>query len=270
MEISTTNPAAPTGVTPTEVPLGITSTTTQSGGPVNIKPSLSKSLMINTSVYIGKFTITSSTSIGTSVFTFTTKYPLGDFDNRYNNNSQANSTIQYFVPWSLVPAFYSKQCKIEYELEFVPVKVADCRALLDIIYNYDDGVAMPSDPLLYLANDTETIKLDSQNEPLNMVIPQFFMTENIQTDTFRAIKSLAPTHRENIQPAFLPTTSIEVRIRNPYQPNLTQPTSFEVLVFLKPIVTSALAIGGKSGVANQFPDSDFYIPTPYFLNKRTF
>jgi hypothetical protein len=269
MEVSTTNPAPPTGITPTEVPLGITTATTVTQGPVNIPRTPATSLSLNRPIYIDKFTITPSNVTGQQVYAMTTKFPFGDFPNRYNQNAQEDDTIQFFVPWSLIKAFYSKQCKIDWEMELVPVKVADSRVILDVVFGYDDGQAPPSTQLLYLANDTVSFKLDSQNEPIKIMIPQFWATEVVQTDTFRARQVTAPLFANVIQPAFLPTTNVVIRIRNPYQPNLIQPDTFEVLVFLRPIVTTALAIGGKSSVVNRLPDIETHIPVPYFLNKST-
>lgn len=265
MEVSTTNPAPPTGVTPTEVPLGITSTTTTSGGPLN--KGMNKTAMFNLEegLYYGQFTVNKTDALGQSVFEWVSWSPLGPTANEYNTVNDGNNS-RFFVPWELMTAFYSKQVKIDWEIVFTAVKVSDCRVSFDVIFLYEDkNVA-----LLYpqiLNNDSYHKIFDDQDDSFSVVPPLYWMTNNVNTDSWRV--QLVPGGAfSRMQPAFLPYTKMQVRIRSPYIPNSMQPDSFQVVVTLKPIVRQALGIAGKSVNATLNLTNEAQIPRPYFLTRE--
>lgn len=262
-EISTSNPAPPTGVTPTEVPLGITGTTSQTLSPPNIIYKEPILFNLNESIYYGKFRIDKSYVSGLKVFEWQALYPLGNFDNPYNMGN-TNGRYVYTVPWSLLTAFYSKQCKVDWLMNFTFVKVSDCRVSLDLIFNYNGLSKNTLDPLS-LSNDSYHVSVDSQDDNFSFEIPQFWLTNNVQTDSGAIF--LTPSTGETIQPAYLPQTVLDVFIRNPYQPNMLQPDFFDVLVTLQPIVRSTVGFAAKSLTKGTAPYPNA-INRPYFLRNR--
>jgi hypothetical protein len=261
----TSVPAPPTGVIPTEVPLGLNTTTTPTGGPVNLFQNGISALAQSEGIYYGKFTINTTQVPGSEVFSHNTKWPLGDFPNRYNNAGNV-----FLVPWELLTSFYSKQCKIDWVIELVPVKVGDCRVILDVIFSYEDGWTVPLSQIVALGNDSAMIVLDSPEDNITVVPPMFWAQKQVQTDNSRAFRTGVPAINEFIQPAGIAMTTTSFRIRTPYQPNLLQPLSFEVLVFLHPIVRQTNGFAGKSAVSYEMPDPVSGIPKPYFLSRSQF
>lgn len=267
--ISTTNPAPPTGVTPTEVPLGITTTTSTSGGPLNKNNTSTKMFTLNEGLYYGTFTVSSTNAPNDIVFNWSSLYPLGDFENVYNNNTGSLNTEQYFVPWELIPAFYSRQCKIDWVVNFTPVKVADARVSFDISFKYDSDDPFPTDQVDFTKNDSVFKVLDSQDDSFSVVPPMYWLTNNVNTDTY-PVSFVGSVNRNTMQPAFLPSTRMQIRIRNPYYPSMIQPDSFQVVVTVKPIVRQTLCIAGKSSIRTVRNLATNYTPRPYFLNRSTY
>lgn len=261
--ISTTNPPPPMGVTPTEVPLGISSTTSPTAGPINAPVGPLSILGLQTGVFYGSFDITIAQNTATRIFTHLTEYPLGDFNNRYNQVAGEVSTQRFLIPWQLLTAFYSKQVKIDWEITLTPIKVADCRASIDIVFKYEHDNPTTFDSRA-LANDSLHKHLDSQDDDFKFLPPMFWTSNNVHTDSLRY--NLDGTQRV-VQPAFLPCTTSEIFIRNRYQPSLLQPDTFTVLVVLNPIVRQCLGIAGKSVVRTLLPDIDDQISKPYFIRS---
>jgi len=270
--ISTTNPPPPSGVTPTQIPLSISASISQTTNPVNVvkatypmvdDPSLD--------YYYGYFTIDTSKTPGTKVFQFDTRFPTGsDINNPYTNISGADQTLVFNIPWSLVRAFYSKQCRIDFELTFVPVKVADSRVSLDAVFNYDEYSQGYNTATL--SNDSIHWILDDVDNQKKITIPSFWVTNNVQTD---AQEVNFPSGNDYItvvnQPPFLPSTRLDLFVRGPYQPNMMQPNYLDVHVFVRPIVRQTVGITGKALVTTIADTVNEYFPKPWFINwdRRT-
>lgn len=262
METSKTNPVPPTGVTPTEVPLGITARTAIGDFPADIVVEHKSALETDLDIFYGSFPISATDNTGQNVFKHTTLWPLGDFANRYNTVSGADSTLRFFVPWCLVLSFFSKMCKIDWIMRLLPVKVADCRVSLDILFNYDqtpDGNRVYSTKLM--ASDSIYKILDSEDDDLTFQIPMFWLTKALQTDVIGS--SVGP-----VMPAFQPITETRIYIRNKYVPNLMQPNTFNVLVYLTPIVRNITTLAGKSALNLDVVTPDRRQPRPYFLLRN--
>lgn len=265
MEVSTTNPAPPTGVTPTEVPLGITTTTSATGGPLNKGMNKTAMFGLQEGLYYGQFTVNKTMTLSQNVFEWTSWSPLGNTANEYNTvNSASNS--RFFVPWELMTAFYSKQVKIDWEIVFTAVKVSDCRVSFDVVFIYEDKNTASTYPQV-LNNDSYHKMFDDQDDSFSVVPPMYWMTNNVNTDSWR-VQLLPGGGITRMQPAFLPYTKMLVKIRSPYIPNSMQPDSFQVIVTLRPIVRQAIGIAGKSvnGTLNIVDEAQ--IPRPYFLTRE--
>lgn len=265
MEVSTTNPAPPTGITPTEVPLGITSTTSTSGGPLNRGSNKTALFSLEEGIYLTQFTVNKTMNTGDEVFTWTSWSPLGPNANEYNTvNSGSNS--RFLVPWQLFTSFYSKQCKIDWELKFTAVKVSDCRVSFDGLFIYEDKDFTAGYPEL-LNNDSVHKIFDDQDDSFSILPPMYWMTNNVNTDSWRVqLVTSGPFAR--MQPAFLPYTKMSLRVRAPYIPNSMQPDEFTVIVTMNPIVRQTLGIAGKSVTQTLNNVVESQIPRPYFLTRE--
>lgn len=257
----TTNPPPPSGVIPTEVPLGITGLMSPTLGPVDQPPSNKSMFNLNHGFYLGKFTINNTMANGAQVYAKDFFYPMTE--SIFAPVSSPGFVNRILVPWDLIPAYYSRMCKVDWELEFVPVKVADSRVSLDLIFNYEDIHFVNN--TAQFANDNYHKILDDEDDSLRFNIPQFWLTNNVPTD---CLAVTTDTGIHNFNPAYLPKTSLVVNLRNKYQNNPLQPDSFEVVVYMYPKVHSAICIAGKSLVRNHFPDELTFVPIPWFLAKR--
>lgn len=264
METSTTNPARPSGITPTEVPLGITSSTVPVPGPSELVIKSLKCFQLVRPIYHSSFQIANTNNVGERIFNYDSTYPLGDFPNRYNTIAGSNDTSRPLVPWTLLKPYYSRMCRIEFEIHLLPVKVADSRVSLDVISTYDvlDG------PYAYnsinMSNDTFHKHLDSQDDELVIQVPTYWMSKFIQTDSSYVSVTGVQTV---LQPAFIPTTQLEFYIRGRYHNSMIQPSAFNVLVTVLPTVVESLQIAGKSNVSATFPDLWSQTPAPWFLHS---
>lgn len=265
MEVSTTNPAPPTGITPTEVPLGITSTTSVTGGPLNKGMNKTALFALEEGIYLDQFQVTKTDTIGHEVFEWTSWSPLGDTVNEYNTVNNGSDS-RFLVPWQLFTSFYSKQCKIDWEIKFTAVKVSDCRVSFDAITIYEDKNAVSTNPQA-LNNDSVHKIFDDQDDSFSVIPPMYWMTNNVNTDSWR-VQIVAGGQLHRMQPAYLPYTKLSLRIRSPYVPNSMQPDSFTVVVTLNPIVRQNLGIAGKSVNTTSNLVLENQIPRPYFLTRE--
>jgi len=257
---SLTNPTPPTGVIPTEVPLGINTTTTHSPVPNNIIPNSLGAYGNDFGIYLTTFTISNTMAPGTRVFTWNSEYPLS-LNNQYSTIA-GQDYLQWRLPWSLIVPFFSRMGKVEWEMNFKPIKVADCRVSVDIVFNY--GLYAPENTDITnkaLANDSLHKNFDDTDDNLTFNIPMFFPTDNVQIDSYRVFGVALDT----IQPAFLPTTSVNVFIRNTYQNSLIQPDSFQVLVTLRPKISNCVGLATRSTAVNNQRGIVEEICRPHFL-----
>jgi len=256
--ISTTTPAPPSGVTPTEVPLGISGTVSEVIAPLNF-PQVK--LQINTvqwGSYHNTVSINSSQAAGSVWFSWNSEQPLPT-ENSLLHQGVDNDELVYFVPRDLFRAFFSRQCKIDWQLRFIPVKVSDCRASTDIIYSYE-GVQNVVYDNLKLANDSVHKIFDDQDDQFDIIPPLFWYTNNVHTYKYLDRGTLLKPS------AFLPYTELKAFIRNPYQPNLTQPLSFDVVIIVFPIVRQALGMHAPSELYQRIGAvSGGSDPVPYFM-----
>jgi len=265
-EVSTTNPPAPTGVTPTEVPLGISGTMSEVINPVNIPRVPQTIFNLNHGMFLTEFAVHSNMGTGTKVFHWSSFDPFAH-NNLYNLTLGPVETPKLLIPWDLVLPFYSRQCKIDWVLKFTPVKISDCRCSLDFILNYGNTSRnFPVDPNqipLLTSNDTFHKQFDDQDDPFEIVIPMFWVTNNVQTQ--KSIYHLIDDSRHYLKPAYLPETALDVFIRNRYQPNQLQTLDFKIVVELFPIVRQTVGMAAPSLIRVNNPTLDDFLPLPYFV-----
>lgn len=264
--ISTTTPAPPTGVTPTEVPLGISGTVSETPSPVNI-PRLSLPIFYQQGrgLYLGKFLINTTQTAGSVLFEWSLQQPLFAGNSSFYTPSDSGGQIRYNIGWELMLALFSMQGKMDFDMELIPVKVGDSRASIDFVFTQESA------PLVYnsttLANDSVHKILDDTDDPIKFSIPIIWPTNNIQTRNWSYNTTATPSSKIDFQPAFLPFTKMTAFMRNPYQPNQMQPISFDVLVIIHPKPHSLVGLAGISPVRNTFGLLTDYMPTPWFLTR---
>ncbi|UHK03081.1 MAG: hypothetical protein GABPV2_gp3 [Guiyang argiope bruennichi polycipivirus 2] len=231
--LSTTNPISPTGGTNTSVPLGISASTEIKPVPLNM-PFLSDTIFSNPKkIFIDSFTIKNTQTL---------------YDEVYNWSVRDNKLLQYFgfstsqdpsiLPWNLIPAYFSKQVRMEYQLLFYPVKVSDCRVKIDAIVDFIDTLSA-ADASLFFANLNSQFQLDEPDGIIQYPVPQYFTTNNVNTD-MNSFESNVLSF-----PGFLPKTRIRFSIANRYHNNSLQPESFNVLVFLIAMPINPINMVGK-------------------------
>lgn len=264
--LSATNPVPPSGTTPTNVPLGISGSTVPEPGPSEVVLKPLQCFRTIRPIFYNRIFINNTQQRGTRLFTYETAFPLGNFPNRYNTISAANDVSRPFVPWMLVLPYFSRLCKIDFDLHLTPVKVADCRVSLDLISTYDN---LPVTGFAYstsaMNNDSFYKILDSQDDELTVSVPAYWVSKFVQTDS--SIAQVPLTGQHIMQPAFLPTTQMQCFIRGKYHPSMIQPISFGVLLTVIPRVTCALQIAGRSNLTAIFSELWSQTPAPWFLHS---
>lgn len=264
--ISTTTPAPPSGVTPTEVPLGISGTVSETPGPVNI-PRLSLPIFYQEGrgLFIGSFEINTTQVTGSNLFEWSLQQPLFLNNDSLYNPSLSAGIIRYNLGWELLKPLFSMQGKMDFDMELIPVKVGDSRASIDFVFTQESA------PLAYnsstMANDSVHKILDDTDDPIRFSIPIIWPSNNIQTRNWSYNTTGSPSVKIDYQPAFLPHTKMTAFMRNPYQPNQMQPISFKVLVILHPKPHSLVGLAGISPCRNTFGLLSDYMPTPWFLTR---
>lgn len=247
--LSTTNPPAPTGVSPTEVPLGINSAISETPIPVNF-PLLKNLAMFNVEprgAYLGSFVISQSDPIGSRVFDWDMRFPTEiAAANLYQNVYRAEGKVTMPRIWELLTYFYSMQCKVEFDLEFIPVKTSDCRFSLDLVVNQNGSDLTSLTYQSKLVYDSVHHVLDDQDTHLRISVPTFWLTDNVASRTFPETYDV--DNNSNVKNPYIPFTRIQAFIRNPYQPNMIQLDYFRVVVILHPKVLSPVGLAGYSPV----------------------
>jgi len=267
--VSTTNPLPPSGLTNTSVPLGITSSVSETPEPVNV-PILPTSVFEDChGIYLGNFAFSDADAIGKLLYQWEYKFPLTSPYKRIVGSG--THQVSPFTPWDLVLPSLSKQVKMEYALQFIPVKIADSRARVDVIFQFEEITFTQVYGTKLLANYNTRLMLDDADEQLIIPIPTYWVSNNVTTDmTLTKFKESGVTSDINIPSSFLPDTQMRMYVASKYQHNAMQMSEFAVHVVLYPRPTQMLGLAGKRshtvvrpGVSNR---NDFL--TPYFMNFK--
>lgn len=267
--ISTTNPLPPSGLTNTSVPLGITSSVSETPQPINV-PVLPTTVYESVlGIYLGKFDFSDTDAIGKLLYEFDYRYPLTKPYQRVLVPS--THQLSAFTPWDLVLPSLSKQVKMEYTLQLIPVKIADSRARVDVVHKFNDVSTPDRYGSRLLANVNARFHLDDPDEQLIIPIPTYWVSNNVATDMVLTKYREGETVSDiNLPSAFLPRTHTKMYVASKYQHNAMQMEEFSVHVILYPRATNMLGLAGKRshtvvrpGVANR---NDYL--TPYFMNFK--
>lgn len=267
--VSTTNPLPPSGLTNTSVPLGITSSVSETPQPVNV-PVLPTSVFEDChGIYLGKFIFSDADAIGKLLYEWEYQFPLTA---PYKRTVGTNTfQVSPFTPWDLVLPSLSKQVKMEYALQFIPVKIADSRARVDVVFKFEDPAPLDVYGAKLLANYNARFLLDDSDEQLITPIPTYWVSNNVTTDmTLTKYVDGSNEVDINLPSSFLPTTQMKMYVAAKYQHNAMQMSEFNVHVVLYARPTQMLGLAGKRSHTVVRPGvqsrNDFL--TPYFMNFK--
>lgn len=266
--VSKTNPLPPSGLTNTSVPLGIEASVSEVPQPVNISVQPTTVFKQRHGMYLGNFQLPKSAPIGKLLYEWDYRKPFTDSYKR----TLDSETNQYslFTPWDLVMPILSKEVKMEYLLQFIPVKISDSRARIDVIYKFEADQPADVYSTKLLANYNSRPCLDDSDEQLLFSIPTYWISNNVTTDMVltTAKNSTGGIEDLNMPSAFIPETQMKVYVASRYHPNNMQMDEFNVHVIIYPIPTSMLGLAGKRThtVSRPGVDSRTSLLTPYFLN----
>ena len=240
--ISTTNPLPPSGMTNTSVPLGITSSVSETPQPINVPVSPAAAYYGGHGIYLGNFAIKDSHTIGENIYEWDYRVPLTA---AYKRKTDNEGRVSSFTPWDFVLPYFSKQCKVEYELLFIPIKIGDCRARVDCVFNFEEQAFALSYDTNTLANYNQHFFFDYDDEQFRFSVPTYWITNNVTTDI---TKTKTDTGDINLRSAFIPATKLRMFIASQYQHNAMQMNEFNVHVVLCPRITSMIGVAGKRSV----------------------
>lgn len=244
-EIQTTLPIKPTGITTTEIPLGITGT-------------LATQLVANDTIfenhmiqdgqrwsYIDQFIVNATSPPGTMLWRWNSRNPLASRYEIRVDLMDASSNFQV-IPRSLVEAQYSRLSQVSWELMFKPIKINDCRVQFDLIETFGKQPSNLStlEPEMFL-NNMYHFMIDDPNQPIIFKPDMFFLQRSINTKIsyFNNVDS-------NSLPATIPRTYVSVYNRTRYVPNLMQADTFTVLVFARPIISGLEGLSSSNRLTN--------------------
>jgi len=257
-EIQTTIPISPTGLSTTEVPMGITGTLTTQLVSQDSVAEMHALFDPDRWIYIDKFVISQSVAPLKKVWSWWAGNPL---KGNYTVEAKVGdpSTRTQLIPRSLVIPQFSRTAMISWELMFKPVKINDCRVQLDIINFYGrepaDNVDLSSPMFL---NDMIHYMVDDPNQVMVFKPNMFWLQRNVHSK-----QSLYDDNAFLDLPATLPNTYISVYMRTKYVPNLMQLDEFTMLVYARPIIT------GLSGFTSTVRMSSIGLFTlPYWYKNK--
>lgn len=253
--LSTTNPVPPDGGTNAVAPLGLTSAMSTTKTP-QLESVIDPSGFVTSSpILIDEFEINTTQVVGQNVYQWSVE------SNKLKKFLPTSDNLEMSImPWNLALPYFSKMVKMEYILVFKPFKITDCEVRLYAVWDF-----AREKPQLFqqsrLNNYNELFSFDDASDIKYLSVPQYFMTNNVATNTNQVdVNSLY------VNP-YVPTTKVNIFIANAYQPNLSQPDSFKVKVFLIPIATSTKVIAGRRQIKGGTESNDNPIqPTPYFMS----
>lgn len=222
----TTNPIPVSGTTST-VPLSIEGTATASLRQNNIvslpyEPDIKQNLC-----WHGKFSITSTQTAGTSVFTWDFRHLFITNDQtQWVSGSGRTAAYKPSLDYNFIKLFFARMSRCNFFLRLLPVKVSDCRVSLNVVfdYNYNDTTVKPV-TVRTMNNDNLLIYLDDSKKEEIINVPAFWLVNYVPNTM-----GIDAQGTKYVMNSFLPSTRLNFAISSPYQPNLIQPDSFEVIV----------------------------------------
>jgi len=262
-------PPTPTATTTSpDVPLGINLDLTE--GIVASELYLFQQDWLTNVIYYDKFTVSKTD-------TRTVKYKELPFRGLYHGAFPGTSRPIHCIPWVLLDAYFSSAVKVDWEVILQPVKVSDARTVLDIVTTFDAQPLTRKNTTLY--QPTITYTMDSPLSPMAFMMPTYWVTENLPTPVpvMNYEKPAVPPAKDPTFPSkrlyniFTPNTLISIFNALPYRGNDLFPDTFEVLIWLRPIIKQPTGIRTLDRVYHpeQLPVPSYSsFPTPYFMNEN--
>lgn len=256
----TTQPLPPLGQTTTPTPLSVEGIIAHNINPDNLVRQEIPALTNKNSLYYGKYTVDRDNLTGTKFFEHFLEYPLGKTSNLYYQQADNSGNLRMNLTWSLLTIYFSRSCKVDFMMVHQPVKVSDCVVSFDVINRYS-GKGNDVYNTDAFVNDNVQGMFDDTDAHFEMVIPSFWAVGAVPTRYTRYVR--------NIQPSFIPRTVSTFYIRSPYINNAIQPDTFEVLVYLIPIILNSSTMVSPTRVTRTTPNLDNFLPLPYVFNRQT-
>jgi hypothetical protein len=212
MQNPQSNPPKPDGKTPTPIPFSMTSNLLNNNGFDNFNYADSI-LNLQKPIFVNKFSIAASAPVNTQLFTYETRHILGA--------SGFNGTTS--CPYDLIKTLFSRKLAFDLDLVLVPVKVSDSRVIISAFFDYAfDPIAMNlTDPGAYESDNIEIVMSQSLEEHV-IPLPLYWATDMVPSLT-----------KDGLFPVYGPQTTVRFYLKEAFLPNMIQPPSFEVLVFLQ-------------------------------------
>jgi hypothetical protein len=255
----TTQPLPPMGQTTMPTPLSVEGIMSHNIEPDNLVTQSIPAMTQNNSLYYGKYSIDRDQPTGAKFFEYNLEYPLGVTDNLYYQQPDNLGNFRMNLTWALLPVYFSRSCKVDFIQVHQPIKVSDCCVSFDVISRYS-GKANTNYNTDAFANDTQQAMFDDTDDHFTSLVPSYWATSCVPTRYTRYLN--------NYQPAFIPKTVQSFFIRSPYVNNALQPDSFDVLVYLIPIISLSSTMVSPTRVTRTIPTIDNFIPLPYVFNRQ--
>lgn len=256
----TTQPLPPMVQTTTPTPLSVEGIMAHNSVPDTLVRQPIPAMNNKNALYYGKYTIKSDQPTRSKIFEYNLEFPTGKTNNLYYVQPDNSGNLRMNLTWALLPAYFSRTCKIDFYQVHQPVKIADCAVSYDVINRYS-GKPNEQYSTNAFTNDVVSGMFDDTDDHFIYLTPSYWAVGSTPTRYSR--------YQVNIQPAFIPKTVSSFYIRSPYIPNALQPDSFEVLVYLIPVISLTSTIVSPTRVISESPIFDNFIPMPYFFNRET-
>lgn len=270
-EVSTVTPNAPVGQISPEVPLGISASLAQTVQPVDNPPLIRNSNLDGKWIFLDSFEITKNMTIGTNLFNWDSYNPFMDvLKHKYD------PTRTYDIPnmvHAMKDAYWATFLNMEYEMKFEPIKVTDSRVELFIQKNYDgrkdtDALKYSNAATSSFNQENEVVVLDSPSTAV-LFQPTLFQMQT-KANNLAGIVNFAPSQLDKIWPAFIPTTTIAVKLQSRFINNNLQPDSFEVNVWIRPIIKTMSQLTSRTRSVTRYGDPVFvvnYVPSAWWMSN---
>lgn len=268
-QVLTTTPNAPVGQITPEVPLGISASLTQIVSPLEYPPLRSSTGGLNEWNYIDSFTIEAKNPVGKFLWSWDSYDPFkSKTKNKFMENN--NQVIPYLFKNMALP-YWAQYLNMEYILRFEPVKVTDSRVEIFVEKNYDgradqNNIAFGDASTSSYNQENEIFTFDSPDE-VKLIKPTLFQAQSKMPNNAGLIHEVDKPI-EKLWPTFLPTTTISLKQQSRFINNALQPDTFDVNVYIMPIIRTMSQLNSKLPVMN-FGDTDAYnltyVPYPWWM-----
>lgn len=250
---STTQPLPPLGGATPTVPLSIEATLTHGILAENIPSADEHPFEYPFGIFLNSTEISHNHQSGRELFTFESRGFLKQL-NLLQTFDAEFGRVNGFMPWSLIKPFYSKTVRMEYFVRLIPVKVADCRARIDILSRFD-GTEANYETKAYQQPNVH-FSLDDPSDQIDFCFPQVYVSNTIPTDKMNMAGSPQYSY-------LMPKTVSTAILTTPYTPNSIQPTNMQLLAIVYPLALDAQAITVKRTILAA--DGAVQMLKPYFL-----